>query len=81
MLSEYPHLVTTRVNNKRGECLMPYIYSPVIDDCTEVKRLPFPVMYRLASIFSHLTTRVIPDTRACVQLDVQVQNEEHRSVV
>ena len=57
--------VLSRVNNKRGECLTPY--SPVIDDCAEVKRLPFRVTYRLASIFSHLTTKTIPDTRACVQ--------------
>ena len=68
-----------RVNNKRGECLRPY--SPVIDDCAEVKRLPFRVIYRLASIFLHLTTKAIPATRAYVQLDVQVYHEEHRSVV
>ena len=53
-----------RVNNKRGECLTPY--SPIIDDCAEVKWLPLCVTYRLASIFSHLTTKTIPDTRACV---------------
>ena len=64
--------------NKRGECLMPY--SPVIDDCAEVKWLLVCVTYRLASIFSHLTTKAIPDTRACVQPDVQVHHEEHRSV-
>ena len=34
-----------RVNNKRGECLT--LYSPVIDDCAEVKQLLFRVMYRL----------------------------------
>ena len=55
--------------------------SPVIDDCAEVKWLPFRVTYRLASIFLHLTTKAIPDTRVCVQLDVQVHHEEHRSVV
>ena len=55
-------------------------YSPVIDDCAEVKRLLFRVTYRLASIFSHITTKAIPDTRACVQLDIQVHHEEHRSV-
>ena len=49
-------------------------YSPVIDDCAEVKRLLFRITYRLASIFSHITTR------ACVQFDVQVHHEEHRSV-
>ena len=56
-------------------------YSSVIDDCTEVKWLLFCIMYRQASIFSLLTTKAIPDTRACVQLDVQVHHEEHRSVV
>ena len=55
-------------------------YSPVTDDCAEVKRLLFRVMYRLASIFSHLTTKAIPDKSACVQLDVHVHHEEHRSV-
>ena len=68
----------SRVNNKRGECLTPY--SPVIDDCAEVKRLLFRITYRLVSIFLHLTTKAIPDTRVCVQLDVQVDHEEHRSV-
>ena len=72
------HNILARVNNKRGECLMPY--SPVIDDCAEVKWLLFHVTYRLASIFSHLTTKAIPDTRACIQLHVQVHHEEHRSV-
>ena len=62
----------------REEFLTPY--SPVIDDCAEVKQLLFRVTYRLASIFSHLTTKAIPDTRACVQLDVPVHHEEHRSV-
>ena len=57
--------ISAKVNNKRGECLTPY--RPVIDDCAEVKRLPFRVTYRLASIFSHLTTKTIPDTRACIQ--------------
>ena len=71
-------LLSPRVNNRRGECLTPY--SPVIDDCAEVKRLLFHVTYRLASIFSHLTTKAIPDTRACVQFDVQVHHEEHHSV-
>ena len=52
-------ILIARVNNKRGECLTPY--SPVIDDCAEVKRLLFRVTYRLASIFSHLTTKAIPD--------------------
>ena len=74
----YPYCVLSRVNNKRGECLTPY--SPVIDDCAEVKRLLFRVTYRLASIISHITTKAIPDTRACVQLDIQVHHEEHRSV-
>ena len=52
-------------------------YSPVIDDFAEVKRLLFHVTYRLASIFLHLTTKAIPDTRACVKLDVQVHHKEH----
>ena len=72
------YIIISRVNNKRGECLTPY--SPVTDDCTEVKWLFSCVTYRLASIFSHLTTKAIPDTRACVQLDVHVHHEEHRSV-
>ena len=55
-------------------------YSPVTDDCAEVKWLLFHVTYRLGSIFLHLTTKAIPDTRACVQLDVQVHYKEHRSV-
>ena len=44
------------------------LYDLVIDDCAEVKQLLFHVTYRLASILSHLTTKAIPDTRACVQL-------------
>ena len=35
------HRVKPRVNNKRGECLT--LYRPVIDDCVEVKWLPFHV--------------------------------------
>ena len=65
VINTFHHSITvmeralSRVNNKRGECLTPY--SPVIDDCAEVKRLLFRVTYRLASIFSHLTTKAIPD--------------------
>ena len=42
-----------RVNNKRGECLM--LYRPVIDDCAEVKRLPFRVTYRVLVLVCFLT--------------------------
>ena len=45
--------VLSRVNNKRGECLT--LYRPVIDDCAEVKRLPFRVMYRLLVFVRFLT--------------------------
>ena len=38
---------------KRGECLT--LYSPVIDDCAEVKWLPFRVMYRLLVFVCFLT--------------------------
>ena len=77
-LNGFMKFVLSRVNNKRGEYLTSY--SPVTDGCAEVKWLLFRVTYRLASIFSNLTTKAIPDTRACVQLDVQVHHEEHRSV-
>ena len=71
-------IIAPRVNNKRGECLTPF--GPVIDNCADIKQLLFRITYRLASIFSHITTKAIPDTRACVQLDIQVHHEEHRSV-
>ena len=48
-------LLQSRVNNKRGECLM--LYSPVIDDCAEVKRLLFCVMYRLL-VFVRFVTEI-----------------------
>ena len=46
--------VVARVN-KRGECLT--LYSPVIDDCEEVKRLLFRVTYRLL-VFVHFITAI-----------------------
>ena len=55
-------------------------YSPVINDCAGVKQLLLRITYRLASIFLQLTTKAIPDTRVCIQLDVQIHHEEHRSV-
>ena len=36
-------------------------YSPVINDCAEVKQLLLRITYRLASVFLHLTTKAIPD--------------------
>ena len=42
-----------RVNNKREECLT--LYRPVIDDCAEVKRLPFHVTYRVLVFVRFLT--------------------------
>ena len=45
----------SRVNNKRGECLT--LYSPVIDDCAEVKRLLFRVTYKLL-VFVRFVTAI-----------------------
>ena len=43
----------SRVNNKIGECLT--LYRPVIDDCAEVKQLPFRVTYRVLVFVRFLT--------------------------
>ena len=48
-------IVLPRVKNKRGECLT--LYRPVIDDCAEVKWLPFRVTYRLL-VFVHFLTAI-----------------------
>ena len=56
MLHTKIHNVRTfipRVNNNRGERLT--LYRPVIDDCAEVKRLPFRVTYRLLVFVRFLT--------------------------
>ena len=50
----FVNIVLPRVNNKRGECLT--LYSPVIDDCAEVKRLLFRVTYRLLAFVRFVTT-------------------------
>ena len=47
------YTILPRVNNKRGECLT--LYRPVIDDCAEVKWLPFRVTYRLLVFVRFLT--------------------------
>ena len=49
---EWVDTLSSRVN-KRGEYLM--LYRPVIDDCAEVKWLPFRVTYRLLVFVRFLT--------------------------
>ena len=51
--AQHVHIIASRVNNKRGECLT--LYRPVIDDCAEVKRLPFRVTYRVLVFVCFLT--------------------------